>query len=355
MTFDAQIQSITQDHIVPKVTDNVLQSNVLSLLLLSNGKPWAGESLKFPVKLSSHTQGGSFDDYSEFSVANENVRQVASFDPRAYYQSVVIGGIAKSVNSISKSRVLDLVKVEMESVHQDMVDDIGTLLYGLGTGNSNKDFLGVRAGVDDGNNVATYGNLSRSTYSAWQSSIQTSVGAFDFAKARTLHNSATVGNRKPNIDVCNETVFGYVEADYTATVQGNYNVMEGARARLSRNGIQKQAMAGLTGHAGFDVLYYAGTPIVKDDKSTSGYLFSLNTEFMGWYGVKAKDANPVDLKAMYHDGNDYDGNVPSSMGFAWTGFVRPAKQYAYIGQFLLIGNLLTPAPRLHSHSAGISS
>ena len=354
MTFDAQIQSITQDHIVPKVTDNVLQSNVLSLLLLSNGKPWMGETLKFPVKLSSHTQGGSFDDYSEFSVANENVRQVASFDPRAYYQSVVIGGIAKSVNMISKTRLLDLVKVEMESVHQDMVDDIGTLLYGYGTGNSNKDFLGIRAAVDDGSNVATYGSLSRSTYTNWKSTIQTSVGAFDFSKARTLHNSATVGNQKPNVDVCNETVFGYVEADYTATVQGNYNVMDGARATLTRRGIEKQARSGLTGHAGFDVLYYAGTPIVKDDKSPTGYLGSYNTNYITWYGVKAADANPVDLKSMYHDGNDYK-DVPSSLGFAWTGFVRPAKQYAFIGQLLLIGNLVSPAPRLSSHSAGITS
>lgn len=354
MTFDAQVQTLTQDYIVPKVTDNVLQSNVLTLIMLANGKPWYGEQYKCPVKLSSHTQGGSFDDYSEFSTANENVRQNAYFDPRAYYQSVVIGGISRSVNEISKTQLLNLVKVEMESVHQDMVDDIGTLLYADGTGNSNRNFLGLAAGVDDGGNVATYGGLSRSTYTAWASVEQTSVGAFDFSKARTLMNSATRGNQKPNILVTNETVFGYIEADYTSSVDGNYTVVEGARAKLTSQGVMPQGRAGLVGQAGFDILYYAGTPIVKDDKSTAGFLWALNTNYFRWYGVKPAEANPIDLKSLYHEGNDYD-KVPSSLGFGWTGFVRPAKQYAWIGQMLLIGNMFTPAPALQSSSAGITS
>lgn len=354
MTFDAQVQTLTQDYIVPKVTDNVLQSNVLALVMLANGKPWYGEQYKCPVKLSSHTQGGSFDDYSEFSTANENVRQNAYFDPRAYYQSVVIGGIARSVNEISKTQLLSLVKTEMESIHQDMTDDVGTILYSDGTGNFNKDFLGAAAGIDDGNSVAIYGGLSRSTYSAWQSVIQTSVGAFDFTKARTLMNSASRGNQKPNVMVANETVFGYVEADYTATVDGNYTVVEGSRARLTSQGVIPQSRAGLVGQAGFDALYYGGTPIVKDDKSTAGYLWAFNTNFFRWYGVKPAEANPVDLKSLYHEGNDYD-KAPSSLGFGWTGFVRPAKQYSWIGQFLLLGNMFTSAPVLNSYSAGISS
>ncbi len=354
MTFDAQVQSITQDHIVPKVVDNVLQSNAITLLLLANAKPWMGETLKFPVKLSSHTQGGAFQDGDEFATANENVRQTASFDARAYYQSVVLGGIAQSVNNISKTQLLSLVKVEMESALQDMTDDIGAIMYGDGTGTSNKEFLGLDAGIDDGGAVATYGSLSRSTYTAWASTLQTSVGAWDFSKARTLWNSATVGSQKPNVAVCNETVFGYVEADYTAVVDGNYSVVEGARSRLTSKGVVPQNRAGLVGQAGFDILYYAGTPIIRDDKADSGKLYAINTNFMRFYGVKPANATPVDLKSLYHEGNDYD-NVPSSLGFGWTGFVRPAKQYYFIGQFLLIGNLVTPAPRLHSSSAGITS
>ena len=354
MTFDSQIQSITQDEIVPKVTDQTLSSNVGTLMYMSDGRPWAGELLKFPVKMSNGSNGGTFSDLSEFAIGVENVRQTAYFDPRGYYQSVTLGGIARSVNNISKTQVLALVKVEMESALQDMTDDIGSLTYGDATTDSNA-FLGLDACIDDGGTVASYGGLSSATYAVWASTIQTSVGAFDFSKARTLMNSASVGNRKPDILTCNETVFGYVESDYAATVEGNYSVVEANRAVMTRNGIKRGKIDGLKGQAGFDVLYYGGSPIVKDDKEDSGTLRAQNTEYFRWYGVKAVDATPVDLKAMYHNGNDYEDGVPSSLGFNWTGFVRPSKQYVFVGQFLVIGNYCSPTRRLHSKSTGITS
>jgi hypothetical protein len=350
MTFDPQITTITQNEIVPKIVDQTLQSNPMTLIFLANARPWNGVTLDFPVKLTNHTQGGGFNDYTEFKAANENVRQLASFDVRGYYQSVVIGGIARSVNAVSKTQLLNLVKVEMESVGQDMVDGVGTTFHNSGTDATL--FQGLDAGMDD---TSSYGGLSPATYANWKATIQTTVGAFDFSKARTLMNSATVGSQKPNILDCNETVYGYVEADYTATVQGNYQVMDGARARLTSKGIIPGMRAGLTGNAGFDVLFYDGVPIVKNDKEDSGKLRANNTDFYRFYGLKAVEAQEVDLSATYHEGNDYDGGVPSTKGFNWTGFVRPAKQYAWIGQFLLLGNLVTPARRLHSYSDGINS
>jgi hypothetical protein len=355
MTFDAQVQTLTQDYIVPKVVDQTLNSNTLALVHLSHGSPWFGEQMKFPVKLSNHTQGGSFDDYSEFKVANENVRQTAYFDPRAYYQSVVIGGIAKSVNNISKTQLLNLVKVEMESASQDMIDGIGTLLHSTGAGNSNKDFLGIGAAYDDGNTVATYGGLSRATYTKWASALYTSIGAWDFTKARTLWNKATLGNLKPKLAACNDTVFSYVEADYTASVDGNYNLIEANRAQLTQKGIAPAGRMGLVGQGGFDVLYYAGTPIARDSKVATGVLEVWNPDFLRWYGVAAAEANPISLASLYHEGNDYKDNAPSSVGFSWTGFVRPSKQYAFIGQILSIGNLISPAPRTGTQGQGITS
>lgn len=352
MTFDAQVQTLTQDEIVPKVVDQTLASNAITLIFLANARPWAGDQMKFPVKLASHTQGGSFSDYGNFNIQGENVRQNAYFDPRAYYQSVVLGGIAMSVNKVSKTKILDLVKVEMESAHQDMVDDIGTLVYG--TGSNGVDFLGLDAGIDDNTTVTTYGGLSRATYTNWRSTIQTSAGAWDFSKARTLMNSATVGNQKPTVEVCDETTFSYVEADYTATISSNVMVDGGQRARLTSKGVVPASQGGLVGQAGFDILFYGGTPIIKDDKCDAQKMFAINTNYFRWYGLDAAEATPINLKDMYHEGNDYN-NVPSSLGFNWTGFVRPADQYNFVGQIILLGNLFTPSPRLHSSTAGITS
>lgn len=351
MTFDSQIQSITQDEIVPKVTDQTLASNVATLMFMSDGRPWSGELMKFPVKMSKGSNGGAFNDTSEFNIGIENVRRIAQFDPRGYYQSVTLGGISRSVNNISKTQVLALVKVEMESALQDMSDDIGTLTYGAASDSSDS-FYGLDSAIDD---TSTYGGLAPATYTLWKSALQTTVGAFDFSKARTLMNSATVGMRKPDILTCDETTFGYVESDYAATVEGNYSVVEANRASLTRNGIKRAKIDGLKGQAGFDVLFYAGSPITKDDKEDTQTLRAINTEYFRWYGVKAVEATPIDLKSMYHDGNDYEDGVPSSLGFNWTGFVRPAKQYVFVGQFLVLGNYCAPSRRLHSKSTGITS
>lgn len=356
MTFDAQVQSLTQDEIVPKVVDNVNSSNVLGLLFLSSGSAWTGETLKIPVKLTQHTQGGSFGDFQTFAVANESVRQIAAFDPRAYYQSVVIGGIAQSVNGISKTQVLNLVKVEMESAGEDMASNVAVKLYGNGTGNSNKDFLGLAAGIDDGTSIDTYGGISRAANPNWKSNFTngTSVGSIDLTKTRKIFNNASVGLNRPTVGVCQQDVFGYIEKNYTSTLQGHYMVNDNSRGLLTWKGLIPNAQRGLSGYAGFDYLFFSGVPIVRDDKATSGDLIFINQNQYKWYGLKLAQVTPIDLKAQYHDANDYD-QVPSTVGFAWTGFVRPADQYAFIGQILLAGNLITAAPRLHTIGSGITS
>lgn len=354
-SFDSQVQSLTQDEIVPKVVDNVNTSNVLGLLFLSNGSPWMGETLKIPVKLTQHTQGGSFGDFQSFSVANENVRQLTAFDPRAYYQSVVLGGLAQSVNGVSKTQVLNLVKVEMESAGEDMASNVATKLYSDGTGNNSKDFLGLVAGIDDGTHVDTYGGISRASNPNWKSSFTnaTSIGSIDNTKMRNIFNNASIGLNRPTVGICDKTDFGYIEKNYTSTLQAHYMINDSSRGLLTWKGLIPNAQRGMTGQQGFDYLFFSGVPIVRDDKATAGSLFYINQNQYKWYGLKLAQVTPVDLKAMYHEGNDYD-QVPSTVGFAWTGFVKPADQYAFIGQILLAGNLITAAPRLHTVGSGIT-
>src|SRR3990167_10899137 len=147
MTFDAYVQSVTQDEIVPKVVDTVLGSNVLSLTILSKSKPWNGETIKVPVKYQKNsTSQGSFDGFDTFDTTKVNTRVNMSFNTTGYYHSVVLSGMEVDVNA-TQAKVLDLVKVEMESAMEDMSDSIGTILYGVQSG---KNFLGLQDLVDDG-------------------------------------------------------------------------------------------------------------------------------------------------------------------------------------------------------------
>ena len=348
MTFDTYITSVTQDEIVPKVVDEVLNSNVLALRVLGNGKSWNGESLKFPIKYQKGTSGGSFSGLDTFSTAKVNTRQLLSFDPRGYYQSVVLSGMEVDVNA-TPAGVLNLVKVEMESAQQDMIDSIGTLFYGDGTGNSNKDFLGLDAIVDDSTSVTTYGGLSRSTYTVLKATRTASGGTLTTDLMGALYDNCVRGSKKPTLIVTTEAVWTIYEALLQPTVQANYNAS--GYAQVTRTGIAQNKGA-LQGEIGFDALFYRGVPLVRDEKCTSQTMFMLNEEYLTWYGLKSHKFAPITLASSTIDGVYED--APKSTGFSWSGLKAPTNQYSEIGQIILEGNLVSPAPRYMGRLTGIT-
>lgn len=349
MTFDEYVQSVTQDEIVPKIVDTVLGGNVVSLRFLSNGKPWSGETLKVPFKFQKSTSGGAFDGFDTFNTAKVNTRAKMSFNPTGYYQSVTMDGMSVDVNQ-TPAQVLDLVKTEMESAMEDMVDSVGSLFY---TAQSGKAFLGLPDIVDDGSVITTYGGQARATYEGLKATKTASGGAISLAKMRTLYDNCQVGQHKPTLGVCNETVWSLIESLYAPTVRANYDAM--GYPQVTRFGVVASQGA-LRGEIGYDALYFRGMPIVKDEKCTAQYLYMLNEPSIQWYGLKSHKYSNIDLSAKFHEGNEYDGpGVPKSFGFAWTGLKEPVNQYAEIGQILLMGQLVGKNPRLNGVLTGITT
>lgn len=349
MTFDAYVQSVTQDEIVPKVVDTVLGSNVLALTILSNSKPWNGETIKIPVKYQKNsTSQGSFDGFDTFDTTKVNTRVNMSFNPTGYYHSVVLSGMEVDVNA-TQAKVLDLVKVEMESAMEDMSDSIGTILYGAQSG---KNFLGLKDLVDDGNTAATYGGLSRTTYTGLKSTVTAaSGGALSLSVMGTQYDSATTGPQRPNLGVTTETVWGLYESLAQPTINTN---IEGY-SKVTRTGVMPAREAALRGELGYDALFFRGMPIVKDEKCTSGYMYFLNTDFMDFYGLKSHKYSQVKLGASQtHEGGP-NSSVPNTYGVSWTGLKEPVNQYAEIGQFLIMGNFINRSPRLNSVLTGVTT
>lgn len=346
MTFDTYITSVTNHEIVRKVVDNILNSNVLSLRILGNGKSWNGETLRFPIKYQKSTSGGSFSGLDTFSTAKVNTRQTLSFDPRGYYQSVVLSGMEVDVNA-TPAGVLNLVKVEMESAQQDMIDSIGTLFYADGTGNSNKDFLGLDAIVDDATSVATYGGLARATYTMLKATRTASGGTLTTDLLGALYDNCRRGAKKPTLHVTTEAVWTIYEALLQPTINTN---VDGYK-QVVRNGIAA-SRAALNGEVGFDSLFYRGTPVVADEKCTAQTWWMLNEEYLTWYGLKSHKYQSIKLASSTIDGVYED--APKSTGFSWSGLKEPVNQYSDIGQIILEGNLVSSAPRYMGRLTGIT-
>lgn len=337
-----RVTTTTNTILLPKVVDTVLDSNVFATRMLANAQRWnTGEKIRKSVKLEKNTLGSSFDGFDTFSTSAVDTRRNLEFDARFYEIPVVLPLTEISKNKADEQRVLDLMAVEMGSSAEDMADDIGTLFYADGTGNSGKDFQGLEAIVDDGTNVPTYGGLSRSTFTTLQSTVTASGGTLSLAKMSTLYTDITSGSVKPTLGLCDQSVFNL----YESLLQPQERIPKDVS--MVRKGGNFQAGTGFTG------LFFKNFPVVADEKATAQTLYFINEDFMEWRALPVAMTIPVNFSVTDIEGNDYT-NV-KGLGFSWSDWIKPTNQASIIGHVYLGGELWSSNPKRHGKLTGITT
>lgn len=353
MTFTDRVKTITQDTILPKVVDTILGDNFITFRVLSNAKRWSGETLKKPIKFVASTLGGSFSGLDTHSTSTVETRVMMSYDVRGYEMPVAIPGMEKAVNR-TEAQVLNLVRVEVESAQEDALDDIGTMLYADGTGNSSKDFLGWDALIDDGTSVDSIGGQSRTTYTTLKGTRTASGGTMDLDKIATLVSATSAGSsmrRRPTMLVSDETVWDLYESLLTPTQRANYD--SHGLPVVTRTSKSPMRAAELKGAAGYTALTFRGIPWCADEKSTAQTLWSTNENYVDWYGLNDPDLKSISLGTSNID--SVYSEVPSkNVGFQWTGFMRPINQYGEVAHIYLLGNQVSWNPKTHGRLTGIT-
>lgn len=324
-----------QTKYLPFVVDTILNSNVLFQRVVRAGKKWSGRTLRVPVKVSKNTTGQSFRGFDTFSVAATDNRQYMEYTPCFYQITCALPGDELSVAD-TEDKVLDLMKLTIQSDTEDMADDLGTIFYSDGTGNSSKDPLGLAALVDDGNSVASIGGLSRSTYSTLASTVTASGGTLTLAKVDTLWSNVTSGAQKPTAHYTTETVFNL----YGQLLRPQERIMKEAGT-----------MKGITGGTGFTALEYNAKPIIQDEKCTSGALIAVNENFVDWYALPFFNAKPIAYKSQV-EGNDY--SAPIGLGFSWSDWIIPANSGSVVGHIYFGGQFITTNPKRHGKLTSIT-
>lgn len=207
-------------------------------------------------------------------------------------------------------------------------------MYGDGTGNSNKDLLGLVAAVDDTTSVTTYGGLSRATYTNWRGTLTAQSGSLSLANLAADVDAAQRGSDMPDLIVCPPAVWTIYEALLTPTVAHNMSVTE---FRITENGAAP--ISNLGANQGFRALTFRGIPVVSDEKCTANNIFTLNTNHLTWWNIPAAPSM----------------GRTENRGFQWTGFKEPINQDAVAGQLLFYGQLTTDSPRTHARRTGVTS
>ncbi len=342
-----RVTTTTQDKLIPKVVDTILNGNVFATRVLSKAQKFTGERMKFPVKYAKNTTGTSFAGFDTFSTSATDNRVNLEFVPKFYQMSVALPLDELSANA-TEEKVIDLAKIELASTAQDMADDIGTLFYSTGTGNGSKDFLGLEAIVDDSTNASTYGTLSRSTYTTLRSTVTASSGTLSLAKMSTLYNAAASGAQTPTLGLCTETIFALYEQllQPQERIAKSVSVMKGDPGRGLNSG------TGNIGGTGFTGLFYKGFPVLADEKCTSGVLYFVNEDFIDWYALPVAMTSAAKFRSQDIEGNDY--SEVQGLGFSWSDWIKPTNSASIVGHVYLGGELISQNPKRHAKLTGIT-
>jgi len=350
MQFSEAVTSVTRSYIVPKVFDTISKGSPVLMKLLQTAKPWkTGVSYDVIIKYQDSTNGGNTGIADKLDTDRQNTRTKMTFQPKMAYKPVVIANIEQTLNQ-GDEQVIDLLEAEFDSQAQSLMQVMSTNLWtGTGVGNS---WDSIYNAADDGTNFSTYGGLSRTTYTTLNGYYLASAGALTLAKMATAYDAVQIGNDTPDIIATTKALWSTYESLLQPTVRAGYT--QNGYPKMNAFGMVPTTAA-MAGQAGFDVLFFRGTPVVKDEQIPSGKMFLINTNYFGFKGINISGLKQVNFKKS-NDGvpMGVPGRVPSTRGFNFRDMMSPVDQLAEVGHIIYAGNFISENPRLQGQMVGLT-
>lgn len=350
MTFSESVTSVTRNYIVPKVYDTISKGSPILMKLLQNAKAWkTGVKYEVIIKYQDSTNGGNTGIADKLDTDRQNTRTKMEFEPKMAYKPIVVANIETTLNQ-GDEQVLDLLETEFDSQAQSLMQVMANNLWtGTGAGNS---WDSIYNAADDATNFANYGGLARANYTTLKGYYLAAAGATTLAKLATAYDAVSIGNETPDIIGTTKAIWSTYESLLTPTVRANYTTS--GYPKMNAFGMVPTSAA-LAGSQGFDVLFFRGTPVVRDEQIPSGKIFFMNTKNFGMKGIKISGLKQVNFKKT-SDGvpAGVPGNVPSTLGFNFRDMMSPVDQLAEVGHIIYAGNFICENPRLQGQMVAAS-
>ena len=339
MQPNVNITTTTNQYLAPSWVDQVLRDNYFFGKILSKTKKWDGSQMLFPMKYQKGVASIAFNGFDLLPITQQPVSVNMTFFPTFVATNVALAGSDLSVNK-TQMQTLNLMTVMMESRAQDAADDIGNFFQADGSAFGGKAPAGLLNIVDNGTVAATYGGLSRATYTGLNATVTASGGTISLLKTRQLWNSISDGQVRPNTIFTDYTTWAYFEQLLTPFQRNN----------LAMGGQPKGASV-----SGYADLHWDGMEINRDKKVTTGYFYMLNTDYLNFYGLNWWEGSKVSPSAKDIEGNVYEDKAYApSNAFTWTGWIRAYNQGAINGFMILGGQLICTASMRQGVLTGIA-
>lgn len=254
-----------------EVTDNIFTATPTYKLLKAKGgiqlNGTGGRYLEIPLAYAKNETVTSLDRGDTISISDTKFLTTAQFEWKFVAGSIVRYYKDDALNK-SKQQHLSLANAKIDNLERSMVDKFETFFFGDGTGNGSKDPEGLGSLVDATPDTArTVGNIAQTTYTWWKNKQKTSTGAasiYLLSDMRTLFNNCSLGQATDTPDMI-------------VTTQSAYELYEDETLE------QKQIVNAKTGDAMFSdpMITFKGVPVVWSGQCTSGYMYFLNSKYIG--------------------------------------------------------------------------
>lgn len=278
---------------------------------LSQGNGFVGKSggdfITAPIEYALNGTVGSYSDLDIISTTRYDVFDRYEAQWKEHAGTYVISDLERDRNA-GEGQVFDLRAAKLENLRQSIRADINEMLFGDGTGNNSKDFMGLKGLVSNTPTSGTVQGVDRASYSFarnQQTAGTQTASAFDNLRAamRSIYNlcSNGISSDHPTFGVTTRAVF------------------EGFEGLLLAN---ERFTDKSVGDGGFknEVLKFKGMLLAYDNDCPSGNMYFLNPKF---------------LKLVYKTGAWMKAHAPA----------RPVNQTADIVIIRTMANLFTTNPR----------
>lgn len=283
----------------------------------------------------------AFSGFDLLPITQQPTRVNMTFYPSFVATNIALAGTDLSVNK-TKMGIMNLMQLEMESRAQDAADDIGNFLQGDGSSYGGKAPMGLAGIVDNGSDLASYGGLSRATYSGMNATVTPSSGTISLLKVRQLWNNISDGSVRPDMIITDYNTWSYFEQLLTPFQRNNLT--------FSQMTTSQKAQA-----SGYADLYWDGMEIYRDKKITTGNFYMLNTKFLNFYRLKWWEGTAISPKAKDMEGNVYESSEYAPSAFTWTGWIRAFNMGAINGFMIFGGQLICTDPLRQGVLTGITA
>ena len=293
--YDTILSTTLANH-MPKLVDNIFSARPFVYFLKQAGQIRTisgGSKIVLPLLYAQNGTAASYSAYDSITTTAQTGITAAEYNWKQYAATISISGIEEAQNN-SEEQIINLLEAKTFQAEESITEKFDEMfITSDGTGNSNKDWLGLAKLVKDSAST-NIGGINQATDTWWAPGHKNiTAGALTLAQMRTAYNTVSVGNDQPNVILTTRTLF----EKYEDLLQP-----------------QERFMDSKTADGGFQNLLFKGAPIVYDNYVVAGDVYFLNTKYIRLVGH-------------------------SDTWFKPTPFVRPNNQDARFAQILCYGEL----------------